>query len=241
MYTSQHIKVVLAKSPKIIEVSEDILKDEIISCLDFIYNDLGHVPVKEDRNYLTIEIHKLIRGKYHFLGIKEIKLAFRNGIQKVYGEYYGVNFVSLSMFLKAYSESQERCDARVQLQTETRSSRLLEAPQQEFDGEAWVEKLFAEFKENGTCEDHGNLAYDYLNKNGLIKLSYEQKEIIWNEAQAFCKAKLKAEKEANRNLFHIRELEKKLIEVLEAKQSPMVVVKAKQLALIEHFKGLTRN
>lgn len=236
MYGIAEIKKALKDNTRIADLTEGAILNQLSVYLKYVYNDLGQVPHEEDAAYLKSQLVKLLQVKYTYLNISEVGIAFRNGIQKVYGEYFGINFVSLSMFIKAYAESQERCDARVQLQTETMSSRLLEAPEQEFDGEAWVAKLYAEFLEKGICEDHGNLAYDYLNRSGKINLTYEEKEAIWKDAQEFCRNKLNAEKEANRNLFHIRELEKKLIEVLEAKQSPMVVVKAKQLALIEHFK-----
>lgn len=236
MYGIVEIKKALKDNTRIADLSEGAILNQLSVYLKYVYNDLGQVPHEDDVAYLKAQLVKLLQAKYGHLNISEVGLAFRNGIQKVYGEYYGINFVSLSMFIKSYSESQERCDARVQLQTETRSSRLLEAPEQKFDGEAWVAKLYAEFLEKGTCEDHGNLAYDYLNRIGKIKFSNEQKEAIWNEAQEFCRNKLNAEKDASRNIFALRELEKKLIEVLEEKQSPMVVVKAKQLALIEYFK-----
>lgn len=236
MYGIAEIKKALKDNTRIADLSEGVILNQLSVYLKYVYNDLGQVPHEEDVAYLKSQLVKLLQVKYTYLNISEVGIALRNGIQKVYGEYFGINFVSLSLFIKSYAESQELCDARVQLQTETRSSRLLEAPEQKFDGEAWVAKLYAEFLEKGTCEDHGNLAYDYLNKNAIIKLSYEEKEKIWNEAQEFCRNKLNAEKDVSRNIFALRELEKKLIEVLEEKQSPMVVVKAKKLALIEHFK-----
>lgn len=241
MYGIAEIKKALKDSTRIADLTEGAILNQLGVYLKYVYNDLGQVPHEEDAAYLKSQLVKLLQVKYTYLNISEVGIAFRNGIQKVYGEYFGINFVSLSMFIKAYVESQERCDARVQLQIESSSARLLDVPKQEFDGEAWVAKLYAEFLEKGTCEDHGNLAYDYLNKNGLINLSYEQKEIIWNEAQGFCKLKLNAEKDASKNYYHFKELEKKLIEVLENAKSPMVVVKAKQLALVEYFKGLTRD
>lgn len=236
MYGIAEIKKALKDNTRISELSEGVILNQLSVYLKYVYNDLGQVPHEEDVAYLKSQLVKLLQVKYTYLNISEVGIALRNGIQKVYGEYFGINFVSLSLFIKSYAESQELCDARVQLQTETRSSRLLEAPEQKFDGEAWVAKLYAEFLEKGTCEDYGNLAYDYLDAKGELNFSVEDKHRLYYEAQKSIADKLELEKKLSKNYYQFQELEKKFLAIHEEKRSPAVIVEAKKLALIEHFK-----
>ena len=236
MYGIQHIKEVIVNGEVISSLSDEKILAQLSVYLKYIYNDLGQVPHADDVAYLKSQLLPLLRNKFGTLRIAEVGLAFRNGVQKKYGEYFGVNFVSLSMFLEAYTSSQDRCDAVIQVRAIENAGRLLGGHVAEFDGEARVAEMRAHFEEFGTCDDTFNLAYNYLDAKGELNFSIEDKHRLYYEAQKSIADKLELEKKLSKNYFQFQELEKKFLAIHEEKRSPAVIVEAKKLALIEHFK-----
>jgi hypothetical protein len=231
MYGLTEIKVAL-KGNNIADLLDKELERVIQEALATIFADLSRVPEKHDVTYLVGELFKFIKHKYKHLRKDEIKIAFRNGVQGKYGEYFGVNFVSLSMFLEKYATSEERAKAII----EQRPERLLEAPAQEpIDVMQRVKELYRDFKKTGICDDIGNVAYDYLDAQAKIEFTPEQKRKFMELAHA--EMLILFDPKKAKDLQELREKDRKLVSLLQGKLEGLKKVKAKKLALIEHFKN----
>lgn len=232
MYGLQQIKEVIISVDEINIIHDDKLEHKLRLYLKYVYNDLGQVPQQEDVNYLVSQMIVIIRNKFKHLRVAEIGMAFRNGAHGVYGEYFGINVVSLTKFLKDYSASSERCEAVKQVRTEQRPERLLK--EKEFDGMLRVKQLYSEFKEKGSCEDLLNLAYDHLDSMGDIDFSPEEKQEFMIRAEINIRKKIDTTKA--RDIQEFRIFAKALAEIEEGKRGDSLVVEAKKIALNEHFK-----
>jgi hypothetical protein len=231
MYTFKEIQIAI-KGTQISELLDKEIERSIQEALAVVFADLQKIPEKNDVIYLTNELFKLIKHKYKHLRKDEIKIAFRNGIQGKYNDYYGINFVSLSMFLEKYATSEERAKAII----EQRPERLLEAPAQEpIDVMQRVRELYRDFKKTGTCDDIGNVAYDYLDAQAKIEFTPEQKRKFMELAHA--EMLILFDPKKAKDLQELREKDRKLVSLLQGKLEGLKKVKAKKLALIEHFKN----
>jgi len=136
------------------------------------------------------------------------------------------------MFLEKYATSEERAKAII----EQRPERLLEAPAQEpIDVMQRVNELYRDFKKTGTCDDIGNVAYDYLDAQAKINFTPEQKRKFMELAHAEMLVLFDPKKA--KDLQELREKDRKLVSLLQGKLEGLKKVKAKKLALIEHFKN----
>jgi len=231
MYGVKEIRYIL--SNKTIKESdkaeiEDALKDALM----YAVADSGFKMHEDDAKYLKVELFKILVNKYHYLRLAEIKIAFRNGVQKVYGEFIGLSLASFSQFLSKYSSSQERAKAVI----EQRPERMIEQHTPEpLDPMIRVKELYRDFKKSGTCDDIGNVAYTYLDREGKIDFTPEQKRKFMELAHAEMLVLFDPKKA--KDLQELREKDRKFVALLQGKLEGLKKVKAMKLALIEHFKN----
>lgn len=130
-------------------------------------NAKDNVEIAENLNERLMEVLPSIT-------VEEIQIACRKGVYGEYGEYYGVNAVSIAGWCEAYYYSDEREHAiRVERQRETiPAERLLTAPDAEYHVRRIVKTLWED------CSVRGRFlsplltpkvkAYDYLAGKGII-------------------------------------------------------------------------
>lgn len=217
------------------DANENQLFDALSVCLKRAFMDIGNVPEKQDFEYLRGELLNLIKLKYKNLKVEEIPIILRNGVVKKYGDFYGINFASVSMFFENYVSSEERCSA-VKINLEQSNVKQLAAHEQKFDGMEVVRKLYKTFEETGTCDDVANLAYDFLKSEGKITFSIEEKRDILEGARAILLDQLETKKLQIKSLADFKEIERSIKQITEQDDTPALVVKSKKMALIEHFR-----
>jgi hypothetical protein len=108
--------------------------------------------------------------------LKEIEYCFSCGVRGEYGEYFGINVVSISKWLRTYYNSEERRDAQVQNLFPRLPAKTKPTPEEltEMRKKA-LAKRWLEFCETGSCYDLGNVAYNFLNSKGLISFTGDEK------------------------------------------------------------------
>ncbi len=237
MYGLAQIKEVLQNSDKIMDCTDEKILAQLSVYLKYVYNDLGQVPNEKDVDYLKSQLLSMLKTKYRLMRLPEIGMAFRNGILKMYGEYYGINFVSLSMFVEAYRISEARCEAVKEVARITDTTRLISAKEHEFDGEAHVAKVYEEFKSKGVCNDWGNLAYDYLAKKGTIDLTSAERIAIYEQAKSELLSELNEQLVKYPGFVEANALRKKIEEV-GGERSQLAIIRSKRIAINNYFKTL---
>jgi hypothetical protein len=126
---------------------------------------------------LTLEtivkaVSKQIYLDYKSLSLEEIYFALEQGTLGKYEKYYGLNAVSFCRFIQSYNESEQRTKIKEDrisknLKLLTPMAELTEAEKTEIVRLGCLEK-FEIFKDKKYVNDMGNVAFDYLLKEGKI-------------------------------------------------------------------------
>jgi len=142
--------------------------------------DLSHKGMStEDLQYIVNELTKNIRTKPNLNNIRanEIPTAFANGVRGKYGEYFGLNVISGEFFIEKYLEND-----RLEI---AKTLPAIEPPKKEViltreDRIKFAKAAFEKFKFNDSYNDLGNIVYDFLDREGLIKFTTKEKFDVMN-------------------------------------------------------------
>ena len=91
---------------KISTIEKSKLNDFFVVLITGIFQDAGQKIHQEDASYLI----KRLQEKYSQsnLSVNDLKIAFAEGVCGNYGEYYGINVVSISKWISAYQKKQSQ-------------------------------------------------------------------------------------------------------------------------------------
>lgn len=222
-YSQQHSKVV--------DTDQDLLTNVINIALGKSIQLTGFkFENNDDYDFLLAEMVKDIQSNAKGLKISEIAIAFERGIKKVYGEWVGISVVTFSGFIRSYLKDEERLQIIRSLEPEKKESDM-----PKWDGTNRYNELLEEYKKNGSCEDTGNLVYDWLVEIGKIKVGYGSK--FYNEAKFQLMQENKKRMLTELNMA-IRQTLNKQIESIENNKSNETIVRAKKLAVNAYFKSV---
>lgn len=117
------------------------------------------------------------------LRLGEIPIAFKRGLLKEFGEYFGLNVAELLRFCKSHYESEQRINAAKTILKPIQAPQL--APSKESLFYLYKNNLLDAFEKNkvgGNYESNGPGLYDFCNKLGLIIFSTKEKYDIMQDA-----------------------------------------------------------
>jgi len=138
-------------------------------------------------NELCISLQK----SHGLLSFQEIEIAYANGWQKHYGDFFGLNNLTYFGWVNAFANEEKRLRIKRQLLEEkeklTKKKTMNKLEIENFMRKA-VLKCFAEFKNGVKIFDAGNAKYNFLTRRGLIQLTKERKIEIFNITKARVKA-----------------------------------------------------
>jgi hypothetical protein len=143
----------------------------------------GETPEEKNKNlsiYAQLCASDILNNHSH-LTVNEIRIAVKNGIRGRYGEYYGINPVSISKFIAGFLQSEERAKAIKEI-NDMKETKQLSDKCEPTDREKnqQIKKAsnqsFAQFKETGKLFDIANNRFLFLRKIGLLVLTDEEKK-----------------------------------------------------------------
>ena len=204
-------------------------------------------PIKDEVASIFIEeIVKDFRTRYPLIHIKEIPTIFDKGSKGDYGEFYGINLLTINKWIRAYIDNGEHSKFVIdmprpenQLQIEVKTS----LTHQEYDAliRAGIVRCFTDYQTTSIVLDYGNPKMDWLLQHKIIVLTQEQKDDY----------KLQAREELNDealsksgSLYRDDKIEgKRLFEaLLNAKDEDSIIQsKAKLIALRDWFEYLLES
>lgn len=216
-------------------VFDDDLMEIVRQAAFYTGTDLHPDDLKGITVYLKKDI--LENPEFSNLTIPEVGYAIQQGVQGRYGEWYGLNNVSLRKFLFAYCRSEERYKALQKTNKMlTMKTEKSEREKQQFLKEAALMK-FAQYKKTGTMNDFGNTTYDLLDQLGIINLSKERKMEFMEKAR-----KIVTARQTIKRSSRYREERISAQDILRAIENNsrhgMVVAEAKRLSLKDYFDSL---
>jgi len=229
MYEVQHIKKAI-QSTKIGELTPNERKNVVKGAMAKCYADLLYKFEEKELEYTFNELLKLVEFKYYYLGKDEIMIAFRNGITKKYGEFFGLSFATFEFFLVNYCESRRDIKKAI-----VEPSRLLEAPVKEINYDEFGEFLLNTYKTKGQCLDYGNVYYNHLIESGKVVLTIDDKQEYYDIAYS----QIEAENSRKATTLEELRISQRILEDLEkGTLEEKVKSRAKRLVVIDYFNKL---
>lgn len=226
--------------PALRQLKQNDITVSLIPVLNHCYNLAGQKVKPEDIQFASEQLSKTLFDKYQSLTLDEVYLALKNGMQKEYGEYYGLNSMTFAGFVKAYNESEERLRIR---EAKIKQRQLLEAPKELTELEKnhivinGIIERFEDFKKNGFVQDLGNIAFMYLGKIGLIKFTREYKDDVMMRAELQTCRDASVKLALCINPFE-RNYLKDIMDDPHGKAEPDLQVLCRNIALNDYFKKL---
>jgi len=231
----QNKLVVAMQSPMVRNADDKTITDTLGKAVVRAFQDAGQRIEEADQTYLKSAL--LAESKrYPNMRIEEIPIAIDRGIRKEYGEYFGINVVSISGFFRGYLASQERAEAAKELNKlalpEPTKPTEAEIKAMEID---MIVKAYEKFKSEGYYADFGNHVYRKLDERGLISFTPERKREFMEQAKKSVQDKNNPATALN------REERAKRLSVIERLANAiktgdtLVVREAKQIALMAYF------
>lgn len=214
---------------------------------------------EEQEMFIPVAIQE-IQTDFAQLSIEDIRIAFKKGARRHYGEFYQMSMTTLNCWLNAYiEETKPSAMMRLPYIKKVEIRRIIDIVQEEniilSDEELvkrhqlWINsiyKSFEDFKLTGNYDliDFGNKFYNYCKKLSLIKLNEKQQEDLWNKAVHELKDEYHPKngrtfgkridlKNIYDNLKNTDEIDKKTEEI--------IVIRAKKLTVMYFFTKLVRQ
>lgn len=151
------------------------------------------------KTFMANEVYDEVFKKHSDLRVEEIPIVFKNGVYGRYGEYFGINALTIVKWFEEYLSSDERMNAR---RKEKQESVVMiahddspEAKERRNDEsmKASAMRFYKESQENaGVIHALDGLkagVYDYLVKIGKIKNSEERVETALKEVKEMIRQK----------------------------------------------------
>lgn len=223
---------------------KDLTKVEICTKLaDVLTKTIFDSGQSADKLKLTGTINSVypdLKRYFTTLTLSDLEHAFHLGVRKEFGEYMGINPVTIFNWLRQYVQSAKRNEAKKK-QAEYLESLNKPKPISEIEKENIMQtatlKAFEDVKKGVEFNDIGNSIYDYLNKKGMIPFTKERKETIMKIAQKNVKERLVNNLHTSKSLAEKNSI-KNALSTIEKEAGNDVVVEAKKIALVEYFKEL---
>ncbi len=178
---------------KFINLDEDAeswntLKDILVKT---IWESGINMPEEDQKIFIPLAIEDIKEGR-EYLTISDVRIALKNGVRRKYGknggEFFGINITTLNYWLDCY-EQQTKITTMLKLNTITPAKEEKEYTEDEKKEHhrIWIEGVYSEFekyKNTGVYSfyDFNSAFYEYAKEIGLVTLSEEDKNRIYDEA-----------------------------------------------------------
>ncbi len=205
------------------------------------YRDRGQEPTQDESDYITNGLYDSVLKACPYVRIAELPIAIEKGILGDLGDFYGLNVVTFTNFIKRHYESEKRAKNASQLpRSEEKKPTPSESEVLDRDKSLLI-SAFEMYKSVGYYEDHGNYMYRVaVKKLDLFKPSVERQRAYLEQGKSRAVEKLKNEqmqRPFDRNKI-TQEISDAVNLVKDSDGLKRVYKESLQIALMDYFKGL---
>ena len=154
----------------------------------------------------------IINGQFGSITYPELEIAIARGCKEDYGEFYGINYTTITKFIKAYLLEQNGAIAKQRIyenkvnlarEEQEKSEQLRREFEENID--SMIESDIEEKKKNPKkyFQDIGSVHYKHLVKIGRIKLTKEEIEELKEKAIQAYKSEQMEERKNRRNIWKV--------------------------------------
>lgn len=214
------------------------LNNTIVSSVTASCQMLGQSMQDGQASFIFSKLPDMIRDDFPAMRVSEIPIALRKGVMGEFGQFFGINVVSVIGFIKAYMASEQRSE---QLRNVHKALPGRSAPDPEQIEKMETEMIlmaFEKFKKDRRYEDFGNHVYHKLDARGMITFTNDVKHGFMKQARQNIEARnnpatASSLPERNKMLAFLEQLE-----AGDASSEAVIKSEAKKVALVEYFRGL---
>lgn len=217
------------------------LQEVVLYNINYAIQYTGTTKNVDVKEFEVVELTKEILNNFRNLRVDEISIAFKNGLNNEYGEFFGLNVKTYVQWIKVYYNSEKR-------HATIFNKHHIQLPMKTEPTNEELEKIFIDalefsknhFQKTGEILDKGNAIFRGLWKRKLLNLNQEQVQQYRDDAYWLLNSELndsfeKAKHEHDRG--QVTQI-KKQIDELESGMSDSVKMIAGNLALKDYFKTL---
>lgn len=229
-------------------LTEVQLKRECLSIISrsFLYSTPNGQTEQTVLEFQTLELLRILK-RFGSLTIPEVQTAFRNGLDGIYGQYFGMCGKTYTQFLNGFMNNPERSKAWLDYLNDIDKPKVKEVPEK-IKGELskqFAIDIFNEYKQTGHLgmvgEIMGYRVYDFIKESKGVKtlITLEQFKEIDIKTRPEFEANVKKEKEkAEHKRDH--DLAKALGDILinGVEKSKTLQTLQKKMALKVYFDGI---
>lgn len=231
---------------KIKELDKKEVTSFLVELLTKIKFESGHkTEVSNEDEYkklvaLVESVYLDLKNYFSTLTLNDIKFAFNLGVRKEYGEYMGINVVTIFNWLKSYVQDAKRAEAKKKqaayIESMNKPKELTQDEKDSIMKEACI-KAFEVFKLEKKYDDIGNAIYNYLDKKVKINFTKERKDGIVKLARVSCKERYLNKLHSIKDSFEKNAI-KEALKNIETQVTPDIIIEAKRIALNQYFSEL---
>jgi hypothetical protein len=215
-------------------IDDSALKKRISIIIYTLFEIAGQTPVEHDVNVIIRETVKDLRKKYSAITVEELDYALNAGVRGEYGDYFGINVVSINRWLRAYYNSEERREAQRSRNFPDLLCDKCTSPTAEEILSIKIEAYNNALSLSAAgqyVKDRGNCVYDFLAEKGEIHFTPAEKHHFME------KAKEELTIEARRRIRDAR-TPRPVGDIIAAITDKEVIMRAKRIALNIHLKRI---
>lgn len=165
---------------------KDASNDSLGQIISLAYFRKGQEKENEVMDFIVSDFKSLVVEEFPYLTIEEVSFAIKEGVMGRYGEYFGVNEVTMMNWVRAYVVSDERINF-IQKRNIDNAVKALPPKQEPTEEEkraevlSFIQKEIDTYKRIHRYSSIGTFVYDYLDKAGVIQTSNAEKWELYNK------------------------------------------------------------
>lgn len=231
-------KLVVFTADSLCKTDTITIETQLIGIIGKAFVKLGYSTSDKESeiSYMVGELAIELKRRCPGMRIPEIAEAVTNGIFGDYGEFYGLNVVTIVKFCTAYMDSEKRRNAMREFLDAIQPKTLPPSPAAiQAENERLILAAYDTFLQRGYYEDFGNFIYGQLEKLNLIQLTAQRKTQIMQQAKHQLEEKYS---ESSKTWLQARDNARKLADVVNNTEAgeAQVTSLAKKIALNIVFK-----
>ena len=176
MNTEEKLKLVL-QQPPVKELNESDVGDKMVELITQCAMLMGlKVPELRELTLMAGKVTADLYETYPFLRLGEISICFELGAKGQFGEYFGLNWRTITKWLRGY----QQCDLRYRAKLAVEAQKKALPPVSEaYNLQAenrFLQNSFRRYKESGSMERVMSVrVYQTLQERGIIRNTREEK------------------------------------------------------------------
>lgn len=171
---NQNIYLTLRNGKQVRELTHPELYNGLVDLIGKAYFEAGQMN-NADAGRIAQEAKILcsdLQTDYPTATLQELAEAFRRGVRKHYGEYYGLSVVTYLTWVKSFLSDTARAEAIIKVNYQPKEKVVTDEEKRAIEDQT-LQDILTEFRKHGKVYNFGNARYDLLVKRGLIpELAY---------------------------------------------------------------------